>query len=413
MFKSGLIAFLIFVIIQEIYLFRVLRSHIKSKILLFGLFAISFAVLTNLVYNFMTFDRTVGQTPHMMWSVGFFLLNFVPRIILIVSNLIEDFYRLAIGLTNKIRRKKTAQQTYMPSRRKFVFHSALGLAAIPFLGILHGVTFGKYNYKVIRERLRFRHLPKSFEGFKILQITDIHSGSLDNQEKIEGVIELINQQQVDVILFTGDIVNNFHWEMDPWISVFKKIKKAPYGNYAVLGNHDYGEYSEWKSEAEKQDNFAKIKEIFPKIGFELLLNEHRILEKEGEKIALIGIENWGARFIQKGDLTLASKGVPLEMFKILMSHDPSHWELEVKDHALRYDLTLSGHTHGTQFGIEVPRIGLKWSPAQFVYKQWAGFYKHQERIINVNRGFGYHFFPGRVGIWPEITVIELGTLSEN
>ena len=412
MFKSGLFVLIGILILLEVYLFRNLKSRIKRKSILYGLLIVSAIVIANLAYNILFFDRTVGQTPRMMWSVAFLLLNYLPKLVMFVIFFIEDFTRLMIGITNRIRKKKTERQTYLPERRKFVLQTAIALAAIPFLGILHGVTLGKYNYKVIRERLRFRHLPKSFNGFKILQITDIHSGSLDNVDKIKGVVELINQQKCDIILFTGDIVNNFYWEMDPWIEVFKQIKKAPYGNYAVLGNHDYGEYSDWKSEAEKEENFAKIKEIFPKIGFELLLNENRIIEKDGEQIALVGIENWGARFIQKGDLALASQDISESMFKVLMSHDPSHWDLEVKNHPLRYDLTLSGHTHGTQFGIEVPSLGIKWSPSQYVYKQWAGFYEHNERIINVNRGFGYHFFPGRVGIWPEITVIELATREE-
>lgn len=364
-------------------------------------------VLAFMVYNFYFFDRRVGQTPIFMWSVGFFILNFLPRLFFFVFFALEDLVRIFGWTKNRALKKPKDNGKYIPERRKFIFQIAMAVTAIPFFGIIHGMTIGKFNYKLIRHKLQLKYLPKSFNGFKILHITDIHSGSLDNQEKIEGAIKLINQQEFDILLFTGDIVNNFHWEMDNWISVFQKIKKAPYGNFAILGNHDYGEYSDWDSEEAKQENFEKIKEIWPKLGFELLLNENRIIEKNGEKIALIGVENWGANFIQRGDLSLASQGIPKEMFKILMSHDPSHWELEVKNHPNRYDLTLAGHTHGTQFGIEVPSLGLKWSPAQYVYKQWAGFYEHKGRVINVNRGFGYHFFPGRVGIWPEITCIEL------
>lgn len=364
-------------------------------------------VMAFMIYNFYFFDRKVGQTPVFMWSVGLFILNFLPRLFFFVFYALEDLIRMGGWLRNKLKKTPSSSGKYMPTRRKFIYQMATVITAIPFLGIAHGLTFGKYNYKLIRHNLKMKFLPSTFNGIKLLHITDIHSGSLDNKEKIEGVIQLINEQEFDMLLFTGDIVNNFHWEMDPWISVFKKIKQAPMGNYAILGNHDYGDYSEWKSEDEKEENFTKIKELFPKIGFELLLNENRIIEKNGEKIALIGVENWGANFIQKGDLSLASNEIPQEMFKILLSHDPSHWELEVKNHPNRYDLTLSGHTHGTQFGIEVPSLGIKWSPAQYVYKQWAGIYEHNERIINVNRGFGYHFFPGRVGIWPEITLIEL------
>lgn len=409
MFKSGLVTFVIITFLIEVYLIRVLKSHGKKKAIRIGLIVISILVTANLIYNFITFDRSVGQTPKLMWSVGLFLTNFLPRLVMVVAFFLEDFTRFLIWCKNKLWKTPLSSTQYAPDRRKFVLNSALFLASIPFVGLVHGMKYGKYNYKVIRQTLKMKFLPQSFNGLKILQISDIHSGSIDNKEKIEEVIELINKQQADIILFTGDIVNNFYWEMDEWIPVFKKIKQAPYGNFAILGNHDYGDYSDWKSEAAKQENFEKIKAIFPQIGFDLLLNENRIIEKNGEQIALIGVENWGARFIQKGDLNQASKGISPEQFKILLSHDPSHWELEVKDHPFRYDLTLSGHTHGTQLGIEVPSLGIKWSPAQYVYKQWAGFYEHDGKYINVNRGFGYHFFPGRVGIWPEITVIELET----
>ena len=208
-----------------------------------------------------------------------------------------------------------------------------------------------------------------------------------------------------MLLFTGDIVNNKADEMDDWLTVFDKLE-AKEGKYAVLGNHDYGDYMEWESPQAKVDNFEAVKNIHKKIGFDLLLNENRYLEKDGEKIALIGVENWGKGFKQKGDLRKAATGIRQNDFKILMSHDPSHWDAEVKNNDLHYHLTLSGHTHGLQMGIEIPGF-IKWSPSKYVYKQWAGLYKEAEKYINVNRGFGYHAFPGRVGIWPEVSVIEL------
>jgi predicted MPP superfamily phosphohydrolase len=238
----------------------------------------------------------------------------------------------------------------------------------------------------------------------LTHISDIHSGSFDNPDKIAYGIELINEQESDVILFTGDIVNNTANEMDDWIPYFKRLK-AKYGKYSVLGNHDYGEYVRWKTLEEKEQNFQAIKDIHPKIGFDLLLNDSIFIEKKDQKIALVGVENWGTRFKKAGDLKLASSKIQKEDFKILLSHDPSHWESEVKDHEYDYHLTLSGHTHGMQFGIEIP--GIKWSPVQYLYKQWAGIYKEYGRYINVNRGFGFLGFPGRVGIWPEITVITL------
>ncbi len=207
-----------------------------------------------------------------------------------------------------------------------------------------------------------------------------------------------------MILFTGDIVNNTADEMNDWIPYFKKLK-AKDGKYSVLGNHDYGEYARWKTTEEKRQNFQEIKDIHPKIGFNLMLNESVYIEKGTDKIALIGVENWGTRFKKAGDLKKASEKINNKDFKILMSHDPSHWDAEVKESDTNYHLTLSGHTHGMQFGIEIP--GLKWSPVQYVYKQWAGIYESLGRYINVNRGFGFLAFPGRVGIWPEITVITL------
>lgn len=407
MFVTATIILIIISVLLEIYLFFNFKRFIKSKLILFATIAIWALILGNFGYNMIFFDRNIGQTQTTMWATGLFMLFGFPRIILFFIFLIQDILRGFGWIFNRITNTKSTEDSYLPSRRKFVMISGLSIASVPFLGLLHGMTLGKYNYKVIKKKLAYNRLPKSFDGFKILHITDIHSGSLDNREKIVEAVDLINQQEFDILLFTGDIVNNFHWEMDRWINVFSKIKKAPYGNYAVLGNHDYGEYTDWKSEEDKQDNFEKIKAIFPKIGMDLLLNENRFIEINGEKIALVGVQNWGTRFKKLGDLEEASKDISLNDFKILMSHDPSHWNEIVKSDPKHYDLTLSGHTHGMQLGIEVPKIGLRWSPAQYIYPQWAGFYDYQGKIINVNRGFGYHFYPGRVGVWPEITVIEL------
>lgn len=407
MFIGSLIGLLIVMILVEIYLYRAFKSFITNKFILYGCVLSTVFVMGFMSYNFIFFDKNIGQTPLFMWSVGLFMLIAFPRVIFLIFFLFEDFFRSLGWVKNKVTGKPIAPNQFLPARRKFIYYTATGLASFIFASLIHGMTLGKYNFKVIRERIFSKRLPSNFDGFKILHITDIHSGSLDNKQKIEEAIELINAQACDIILFTGDIVNNFYWEMDKWIPVFKKIKQAPYGNFAVLGNHDYGEYSDWKTEEAKQENFDKIKDIFPKIGFKLLLNENLMIEKRGQEIALVGVENWGARFKKAGDLQKASEGLDSSIYKVLLSHDPSHWDLEVKDDANFYDLTLAGHTHGMQLGIEVPSIGLKWSPSQYVYPQWAGIYQYKGRIINVNRGFGYHFYPGRVGIWPEITVIEL------
>jgi len=290
-------------------------------------------------------------------------------------------------------------------RREFISKIALGLAAIPFASFIYGIIQGRYNYKVLKYEVAFKDLPDAFDGFTITQISDIHSGSFTNKEKIQYGVDLINEQQSDMLLFTGDLVNNKADEMDEWIDVFK-VLKAPYGKFSVLGNHDYGDYVDWETPEDKRKNFQAVKDVHPKIGFDLLLNEHRYIEKDGQRMALVGVENWGKGFNQAGDLQKASEHIAKEDFKILMSHDPSHWENKVKQDDFNYHLTLSGHTHGLQMGIEIPGI-FKWSPSQYIYKQWAGLYNEFGRYVNVNRGFGYHAFPGRVGIWPEVTVIKL------
>ena len=249
-------------------------------------------------------------------------------------------------------------------------------------------------------------MPEAFDGFTITHISDVHSGSFDNAEKINYAIDLINEQKSDILLFTGDIVNAKADEMHPWIDTFNRLEKPAFGKFSILGNHDYGAYLDWDSEEEKAENFIAIKDLHRQIDFKLLLNEHVKIKKGNQEIALIGVENWGKMFGEFGDINKASNGIANDDFKILMSHDPSHWEEVVKNHEKNIQLTLSGHTHGMQFGIEIPGW-FKWSLAQYMYKQWAGLYENVGRYIYVNRGFGFHAYPGRVGIMPEITVIRL------
>tara|TARA_R100000306_G_scaffold12875_1_gene15586 strand:- start:517 stop:1497 length:981 start_codon:yes stop_codon:yes gene_type:complete len=316
----------------------------------------------------------------------------------------EDIGRFFTGIFMKVAGSDEAQ--FMASRRKFVSTIALGIAAIPFTSLLYGMIQGKYNYKVLKYVLEFEDLPGEFEGFTLTQISDIHSGSFDNRNKVEYAINLINEQKSDVILFTGDLVNNIADEMNDWKQLFSTLK-APHGVFSVLGNHDYGDYVKWESDSEKAGNLQNLKKLQKDMGWNLLLNENRYLKKNGQKIALIGVENWGENgFKQAGDLDKACQGISEDDFKILMSHDPSHWQSKVKKDPRHFHLTLSGHTHGMQFGIEIPGI-LKWSPIKYRYKNWAGIYEEFGRFINVNRGFGFLGYPGRVGIWPEITVIQL------
>lgn len=392
----------ILIVILEFYTFQALKTISKNKALRLGFLLISVAVYVNFLVTMLTYSRSDGQTPQFQMAVGLLLTFLVPKLVIVLVLFGEDMYRWLLKAISAISNSDTKE---LAGRRKFISQVALGLAAIPFVSFIYGIIQGKYNYKVIKYQLSFKDLPEAFDGYTITQISDIHSGSFTNKEKIQYGVDLINEQKSDLMLFTGDIVNNKADEMDNWIDVFDKLE-AKDGKYSILGNHDYGDYMDWKNPQDKIDNFKAVKEIHQKIGFELLLDEHRYLEKDGQKIALVGVENWGKGFNQAGDLEKASAKINKEDFKILMSHDPSHWEYKVKNNDFNYHLTLSGHTHGLQVGIEIPGF-IKWSPSKYVYKQWAGLYQEFGRYINVNRGFGYHAFPGRVGIWPEITVIEL------
>ena len=300
---------------------------------------------------------------------------------------------------------RTKKEKVIPSRRRFVSLIGMGVAAIPFAGMIYGMLWGRYNYRVVKHTLYFDDLPEAFDGYRVVHISDIHSGSFDNAEKVQYGIDMINAQQGDVIFFTGDLVNNKAEEMRPWIAHFKQLH-AKDGVYSVLGNHDYGDYVQWDSPDEKAKNLETLKQIHQQLGFCLLNNESVFLSRGQQRIAVVGVENWGQGFVKKGNLKQALSQVDKKDFKILLSHDPTHWQYEVLKDPNFIHLTLSGHTHGMQFGIEIPGV-IKWSPAGWRYKYWGGVYKEKDRYINVNRGFGYLAFPGRVGMPPEITVIEL------
>ncbi len=342
------------------------------------------------------------------YVMGLAILSLAPKIIVTPFLFIEDIVRLIqggyVGI-QKMRHVVGSDDLHMWGRRKFVSQIALGLAAIPLVGTAWGMIKGKYDYRVHKVKIAFKDLPDAFHGFKITQLSDIHSGSLDDVAAVRRGIELANAQKSDIVVFTGDLVNNVATEMDPWIEHFSQLD-APHGKFSILGNHDYGDYVQWPSEAAKAKNLQDLKDVHGKIGFRLLLNESLHLEKDGEKIALIGVENWGKRgFVKHGDLDKAIAPIEDSTFKVLLSHDPSHWEAVTIPHPKKVHLTLAGHTHGMQFGIEIP--GIKWSPVKYIYPQWAGLYPKNDQHIYVNRGFGFLGFPGRVGILPEITVIEL------
>lgn len=400
-----LIIFIIFVLALDFYALQSFRSVVRNPWVTYGYIAISIVVFGNLIYQGYTLDRSSGINSGFYLAFAVFVLVYVPKLVLLVFMFGEDIFRLFEAAVNYFVSKSNESSALFSSRRKFIGQLALGIAAIPFISILYGITKGKYNFKVLKYTLEFDDLPAAFDGYQVTQISDIHSGSFDNKEKINYAVNLVNEQASDVIMFTGDMVNSKSKEMRPWKSTFSKLK-AKDGIFSILGNHDYGDYTRWPSDEAKAENFQELLDIQQEMGFDLLRNESRFIEKDGARLAIIGVENWGKGFKQKGDLTLASSKVEPNDFKILLSHDPSHWQYEVVKDPNHYHLTLSGHTHGMQFGIEIPGL-IKWSPIKWRYKYWAGIYEKAGQYINVNRGFGFLAFPGRVGIWPEISVITL------
>lgn len=403
-----MIRVIIFVLVLgliDFYAYQAVKTTFRNKWVNIAYLVVSLLVLGNLVYQMLTFDRGTSSTSNLNLTFGLMVTIYVPKMIMMMLMFGEDVFRVPQAMYRYFSTGGTVENGgYLPSRRKFISQLTLGIAAIPFASFLYGIFKGKYNFKVLKYTLYYEDLPAAFDGYRVTQISDIHSGSFDNKEKIEYAVDLINQQESDTILFTGDMVNNKASEMYPWKSVFSKLE-AKDGMFSVLGNHDYGDYMRWDTNEEKAANLQELKDIQKEIGFDLLLDDSRFIERDGERIAIVGVENWGKGFKQKGDLKRASENVNADDFKILLSHDPTHWQERVIDDEYHYHLTLSGHTHGMQFGIEIPGW-IKWSPVKWRYKYWAGIYEEKKQFINVNRGFGFLAFPGRVGIWPEITVIE-------
>lgn len=293
------------------------------------------------------------------------------------------------------------------TRSEFISRAAIITAALPFLSLGYGMIKGAYNYQLRKVKLRFPNLPAAFHGTTIVQLSDIHVGSFASYSAVQRGIDLVNAQQPDYIFFTGDLVNNRTDEVNAWMGHLSQLK-AKKGIYSILGNHDYGDYTQWPSDSDKAINMQQMFDTHQKLGWRLLLNENELLEKDGAQIAVVGVENWGkkGRFAQYGKLQQALSGAENAPFKILLSHDPSHFEEEVNQHQPDIDLTLSGHTHGMQFGVEIPGY-IKWSPSSWVYPYWAGLYKFGKQFLYVNRGFGFIGYPGRVGILPEVTLITL------
>ncbi len=387
----------------DLYAYQAFRTVFKSPATPWIYWGITAAyVALSLVVTAMMMN---GKVDYKVGSIlfGASILLAVPKLIAIIPLLLEDITRIIQYAV----RLFTVQPAILPERRAFISKIALGLAAVPFLGILDGIWKGRYRYRVISHTLEYEDLPDAFDGFTIAQISDIHSGSFDNQEKVQYGVDMVTELGADAVVFTGDMVNNIADEAEPWIPTFQRLK-GKLGIFSILGNHDYGDYWKFPSPEAKVANLDRLKEIHKEMGMDLLLNESRYFERNGQRIYLAGVENWGLPpFPPYGDLDKALEQIPEDAFTVLLSHDPSHFDAKVKQHPNKVHLTLSGHTHGMQFGIEIPGW-IKWSPVKFKYPKWAGVYREEDgKVLHVNRGFGYLAFPGRVGMWPEITHITL------
>jgi predicted MPP superfamily phosphohydrolase len=379
------------------------RKHLVSQVY-WGFTVFTFLlILTPFVIPVIEWNKFIR-----VYLIGLVLIAVISKIIGSLFILTDDIIRLFRWITSYFisPTEITNSDIHSISRLKFLNKIAIGMAVLPFTGFIYGMVRGAFNYKIHAVKIVLPNLPSAFNGLKIVQISDIHSGSFISTTHLEEAINMINRQNADVIFFTGDLVNNLATETELLMEVLNKIE-APMGVFSILGNHDYGDYVQWDSREAKKKNLNDIKNIHAQLGWKLLMNEHVPLKKDDSEIVIIGVENWGANlnFPKYGDLKKAHTGTEKYPVKLLLSHDPSHWNFQVKEEYKDIDVTFSGHTHGFQFGIEIP--GFKWSPAEYVYKQWAGLYQHDDQYIYVNRGLGFIGYPGRVGILPEITVLEL------
>jgi uncharacterized protein len=388
-------------------------SLINNQVLILIIKILYWTVLPLLIiaslYNWNKYyrSRSPAFSGKMFRVVGLFILVYIPKIflavILIFKQIIIWGCRLILLTVNFINH----DNDFLLNEKSFDLLAFIGfcISLIVFGIILYGITSGRFHFKVSRISLSFNNLPDAFNGLKVIQISDLHTGSLySNIKKFDKVVSIINNEKPDLIFFTGDIVNEFAGELNGWESFFSKLN-AKYGKFSVLGNHDYGDYYPWKSPEEKEANTGQIIDFESRMGFRVLMNDSASININGQKISLIGVENWGFRMFRRyGNLDRAMESTKNDIFKILLSHDPSHWDAEVTGKT-NIDLTLSGHTHGFQFGIRTRWI--KWSPVKKLYPRWEGLHQAGGQYLYVNTGLGYIGFPGRIGIPPEIAVITL------
>jgi len=380
----------------------------------------SVAILLYVIMQFIPADAISRQVRTLVWAgiaIPYFSKFFAVLIIFIDD--LGRFFRWVVSLFYKPEAggavQNPAQQTIsgastLPanaiSRSDFLMKTALVVGAVPLVGFSWGIISGAHDYRIRRVKLAMKNLPSGFNGMTIAQISDIHSGSFFNKTAVRGGVEMLLGQKPDMVFFTGDLVNSYAEEVNSYIDVFNKVK-APMGVYSTLGNHDYGTYVQWPTEQARQQNVQKVVAAHKQMGWNIMMDEHKILEQNGDKIALIGVQNlgFGPAALRMGNLAKAYNGTQDMPVKLLLSHDPTHWDAQVRPQYPDIDMTFSGHTHGAQFGVEVG--DMKWSPVQYFYRQWAGLYQEGNQRLYVNRGYGYIGYPGRVGILPEITIFEL------
>lgn len=414
MFIRFLIVFALVVVI-ELYFFQIIKTITidftpgKRKLVYYIAYGLA---AFNIIFSAVALFYPPNEWPvflRTLYSIAFILL--ICKVFGVLFLIIDDLIRVFRWIATYFQKAPAdaTEVTHHISRLKFMSYVGLTFTVVPAISFIYGMVKGAYKYRVHKVKVKSPNLPEAFNGFKIVQLSDIHSGSFMSTDPLVKAFGIVMEQKPDMILFTGDLVNNEAKETEPHLESYKLLK-APYGVYSSLGNHDYGDYKhDWEPGA-KAANLEALKDVHARSGWRLLMNEHVPIEKDGQKIALLGIENWGGNlnFPRYGKLENAYAGTEGYPFKILLSHDPSHWDIQVSQER-KYkdiDLTLSGHTHGMQFGIEIPGF-IKWSPVKYIYKHWAGLYRQDNQYLYVNRGLGFLGYPGRLGIWPEITVIEL------
>jgi len=399
-------AFVAIYLLLDFYVFQVVRQLTSDSSMLSRRlwFSIYWVVSVTALIGVFFYSQLDSQTYKALkvFIISFFFSNLIAKLFAGLVLLGDDLRRGIMWLAQFL---PSSTEEVSRSRSDFVAKSALIAGAVPLATISFGIISGAHDYRVRKKTITFKNLPKEFDGLRLGQLSDIHTGSFFNKTAVEGGVDMLNNEKPDLICFTGDLVNNQSEEARDYLDIFKKLK-ADLGVYSVMGNHDYGDYSSWSSPEAKSRDVSNLHDMHRYMGWDLLLNENRKITVSGQDIALLGNENWGnGRFSKYGDLAKTYAGTQESPFKILMSHDPSHWDAQIRPDFKDIDITLSGHTHGMQFGVEIGNF--RWSPAKFIYEQWADLYQKGDQYLYVNRGFGFIGYPGRIGILPEITILEL------